>query len=487
MTLTRHIGEFVTAAAFDGLPPRSLEIAKLGFIDCLAVMIAGSSEDVVRILTATLPVDAAPGEASLYLSGRKALAVTAALINGTAAHALDYDDTSPAGHRSAVLVPAILAEGEAIGATGAAMLGAYVMGFEVWSELVRREPGQLHDRGWHPTGAYGAVAAAAAVANLRRLGPIEACHAIGIGASQSGGLVANFGAMTKPFHAGKAAAAGVLSARLAANGMTASETVLEHKQGFLSAVSQSGRPDRDSPSQLGFEWRIVEDGLSVKKYPVCYCTHRVIDAILDIRAAHRFEAADIVEIEARIGETQAVVLEHHRPTTALAAKFSVEFALACAVLNEDVSLAHLTDAEVSRPDVQKLMAKIRIVTIPERDPALPGYSPYDQVQVRLSSGDVLLSDRVMRARGHISAPLSEADLRKKFDICLAFGNSDLDPEPTFRLLQTLEHLPAGWTASLPRLAPEILPDAGGGSMRPPFTERALKMEEAVRAYRCGGE
>ncbi|TCK19692.1 2-methylcitrate dehydratase PrpD [Ancylobacter aquaticus] len=449
MSLTGHIGTFAATMAADGMPSEARERARRGFVDCLAVMVAGSTQEGVRILRSTLGAGTAGGEASLHLSELRACAVTAALVNGTAAHALDYDDTSPAGHRSAVLVPAILAEGEVIGATGAAMLTAYVVGFEVWSELARREPGQLHERGWHPTGAYGAAAAAAAIANLRRLGSIEAVHAIGIGASQTGGLVANFGSMTKPFHAGRAASSGLLAARLAANGMTASDTVIEHPQGLLSAVSHQGGVDLESPCRLGTAWRILEQGLSFKKYPVCYCSHRAIDAILDLRVQLGFDAADIVEIEARIGTTQATVLEHHRPTTALAAKFSLEFALACAVLDGDVALAHLTDARVQAPAMRDLMAKIRVAIIAERDPLLPGYSPYDQVQLRLASGEVRLSKRVARARGHIT----DADLRRKFNDCLAFAGSDLDADAMFDLLQDFEELPAGWTASLPRIRP----------------------------------
>src|SRR5262245_43997885 len=184
-------------------------------------MIAGSVEQPPAILLEVLAP--AAGDASLYWSGPKVPAPDAALINGTAAHALDYDDVALRGHPSTVLVPAILAEAESLGATGAQIATAYVAGYEVWAELAGRDPDQHHEKGWHPTGIFGPVGAAAACASLRGLDSGKTAHAIALGASHSSGLVANFGSMTKPYHAGRAAHSGVMAARLAAAGFTASQ------------------------------------------------------------------------------------------------------------------------------------------------------------------------------------------------------------------------------------------------------------------------
>src|SRR5690606_34228890 len=161
----------------------------------------------------------------------------AALVNGMAAHILDYDDVALDGHPSAVLVPAILAQAEAGSVGGAQMIEAYVAGFEVWAELQAREPGHLHEVGLHPTAVFGAVAAAAACASLRRLDAAGAAAAMAMAASMSAGLVANFGTMTKSFQVGRAAQSGVIAARLAQAGMTASPDALEHDSGFLAALS----------------------------------------------------------------------------------------------------------------------------------------------------------------------------------------------------------------------------------------------------------
>ena len=238
------------------MPREAVEIARTGFIDTIATMIAGAHDPAPQLLRRGL----APGRrapASLYFSGESAAAPEAAWINGTAGHALDYDDVGCRGHLSTVLVPAILAEAETLGLGGREMFAAYVAGYESWAELARRDPGHHHVKGWHPTGIFGAIGAGAACAALRRLDPSQATMAIALSASQAGGIMANFGTMTKPFHAGRASHAGLVSARLAELGFTAAADALEHPQGFLSAVSPEGRADRDSPTRPGGEWQIA--------------------------------------------------------------------------------------------------------------------------------------------------------------------------------------------------------------------------------------
>src|SRR5262249_8474001 len=150
--------------------------------------------------------------------------------------------------------------------------------------------------GWHPTGIFGPIGAAAACASLRGLDPEKAAVAIALGASHSAGLVANFGTMTKPYHAGRAAHAGVIAVRLAEAGFSASADALEHPLGFLAAVSPKGDADRTSPARVGRDWQILRQGLSVKKYPLCYCTHRAIDGMLDLLAEEKIDAENVARI-----------------------------------------------------------------------------------------------------------------------------------------------------------------------------------------------
>jgi 2-methylcitrate dehydratase PrpD len=441
MALTQELGRFVADLSFEKLPPDAVEIARTGFIDTIATMIAGAQDPAPQLLRKGLQPP--PGKASLYFSGETAAAPEAAWINGTAGHALDYDDVGCRGHVSTVLVPAILAEAETLGLGGREMFAAYVAGYETWAELSRRDPGHHHAKGWHPTGIFGAIGAGAACANLRRLTAEQTAMALALSASQAGGIMANFGTMTKPFHAGRAAHAGLVSARLAELGFTAASDALEHPQGFLSAVSPEGKADRDGPCPaFGEEWHILRQRLSIKKYPACYCTHRSLDGMLDLLAKHPLKPADIAQITVSLSQTHSLILRNHTPQTGLEGKFSMEFAMAAAVISRRASLGEYTDEFVRRPEVQQLMRRVRLVTNENYDPVQIGASVYDQVTVELANGERLESEKVRRARGHAELPLGEAELLDKFRTCLDAGHARISPERLFDRLRNLEKISA---------------------------------------------
>ncbi|HVZ09535.1 MmgE/PrpD family protein [Rhodopila sp.] len=439
-TLTKHLGRFVADLSPNRLPDEATRIARMGFIDTIGTMIAGRDEDCVRILTETL----APGDgpATLTFTDRKAPAPDAAWINGTAAHALDYDDVALRGHPSTVLVPAILAEAEHLGSSGADMITAYIAGYEVWAELFVRDSGLLHQKGWHPTGLYGAVGAAAACAKLRKLDAEKSAIAIALGASQAAGIMSNFGTMTKPFHAGKSAHAGIMAARLAEAGFTANTDALEHPQGFLHAISPTGTEDRTSEPKAGQEWAILKQGLGIKKYPTCYCTHRAIDCMLDLVQASPIKAEQVDKITVNISDYFSTVLRNHQPETGLAAKFSMEFCMASGIVAQRVGLRELTDAFVQRPDIQALMRKVEIVTTTEHDPELPGAAPQDQVTVRLLDGRTIAGTPVARATGHPTRPLTDRQIFEKFADCLDVGHSSIPAETLFNRLSALQSITA---------------------------------------------
>ena len=440
LPLTQALGRFVADVTFERLPEAALQTARTGFVDCVGTMVAGSSEPAVQILRKTLATGG-PGEATLYFSCERCPAPDAAWINGTAAHALDFDDVALRGHPSTVLVPAILAEAEVLDASGRDMLTAYAAGYEVWAELVERERDHHHLKGWHPTGIFGPIGAAAACSSLRRLDAERATLAIALAASQSSGVMANFGTMTKPFHAGRAAHSGVIAARLAAAGFTASADALEHPQGFLNAVSPGGEVDRESaPRALGQDWRLASAGLSIKKFPACYCTHRSIDAILDLVSRRPIDPSRIERITVSLSDAYATILRNHAPETGLAAKFSIEFAVAAAVTAGRVGLGELTDTFVRRADIQQLMRRVVVETNRDYDPETPGASVYDQVRIRLVDGTVLESEPVRHARGHATRPLTDAELFEKFRACLDVGIVKLDAGQLFERLQSLQDI-----------------------------------------------
>ena len=315
--LTIELGKLVAGTRPEDIPANAVEQVAAAFADTIGVMLAGVDEPAPQLLRKML--NPSGSESMLVTDSGRASAMDAAWINGTAAHALDYDDVAQqGGHASAVLVPAILAEGEALGSSGSDMARAYVVGYEVFSEVASRDADQHHNKGWHPTGIFGAIGAAAACASLRRLNAEQTAMAIALGASQSSGVMSNFGTMTKPVHAGRAAHAGVASARLAALGFTASLDALEHAPGFLHAVSPNGRVDAERLLRLKKEWALMErNRLAVKKYPMCYCAHRALDGALDLKAAKQIDASHVAGVKVSISPRNAIILRNHAPVTGL--------------------------------------------------------------------------------------------------------------------------------------------------------------------------
>lgn len=407
--LTRQLAAHAAGIDFAQLPREAVETVKRGTIDCIGVLFAGRVEPVVQLLSNSISTGR---EASVLFGRGRASSADAALINAAAAHALDYDDTGLDGHPSVVLVPTIFAEGERFGAPGKELIAAYVAGYETWAELVGRDPDKHHGKGWHPTAVFGTLGAAAAAARLSRLDRAKTANALGIAASMAAGLVANFGSMTKPFQVGRAAQSGILAARLAAAGMSASADALEHRSGFLAAVSPKGRFDAERAIE---PWHIVRFGVNIKRYPVCYALHRAIDTAL----ALNINPDQVQSMELRLGKFQAGMLRHSAPQNAPDAKFSAEFAMAAALLTRHVGLAELRDDFVRSERVQALMRKVRVTTTDEADPDEPLFAPFDVLSVELSDGSKLSNVSKRYAKGHARDPLSLEELRAKFDDCTA--------------------------------------------------------------------
>jgi 2-methylcitrate dehydratase PrpD len=432
--LTSEIGTFLSAIRTNGIPAEAMPVVRAAFTDCVAVMFAGRNEGVTRIVGTD--VGARFGDNGLLLSGLAPQ--DAALLYGTTAHALDYDDVALSGHPSAVLVPAILAEAADTGADGATMTKAYVAGYEVWAELIRRDADQLHLKGWHPTATVGALAAAAAAAVMRGLDAGKAANAVGIAASMTGGIAANFGSMTKPFQVGRAAQSGVQAARLADSGLTAAADAIEHNLGFLRALSPKGNVDTATPATLGREWRILQTGINIKLYPMCYGVHRSLDAMIDLLRSESVKADDIAGVEVETGETQAAILRNHRPQLALDAKFSAEFAMAAAAIAGRCGMSEVSDEFVQRPDVQNFLPKVSITTTTAKSLQDSARAPSERVRVTLRDNREIKSPPVSYPRGHFKNPADAAVLWDKFADCV--NGAPVDARPLFERLQRIDTL-----------------------------------------------
>jgi 2-methylcitrate dehydratase PrpD len=443
-SLTLDLGRFVADLSLRQVPSEGCATARTGIADCFGVLIAGARDPEIALVDRELGSSggngAAASSASLIPSGARRSVESAALVNGVAAHVLDYDDVSLDGHPSAVLAPAILAQGEASGASGAEMLAAYIAGFEVWAELLAREPTPLHRKGWHPSAVLGTVAAAAACAKLRRLDAAGAATAMAIAASMSSGLVANFGTMTKSFQVGRAAQSGVIAARLAQAGLTASLDALEHRSGLLAALSPEGKAELDSPFVAAEkQWHIVCEGLNIKRYPICYATHRSIDAALGLVERHNLSPNEVERIHVSTGKTQLLMLRNSRPQTGLEAKFSMQFAMAAALVARNVGLSELTDEFVRRPDVQAIFPRVSFATT---DATMEGsaFAPADSVEITTRAGETLKSGPIEYAKGSHQHPLSRSALFEKFVDCLGTQFQESKKSRAFENLMIFDRL-----------------------------------------------
>ncbi len=443
IALTTELGHFVAQLKYEDLTPEVVAAVDMVFTDCIGCAVAGSADPAPQILKTMLAP--AGRESTLLVGEGRASALDAAWINGTAAHALDYDDVAQrGGHPSAVIVPAILAEAEAIGATGRQMVLAYAAGFEVFADLARRDVEAQHEKGWHPTGIFGTIGAAAACASLRGLDAHKATMAIAISASQSAGLVSNFGTMTKPMHAGRGAHAGVASARLADLGFSGAPDAIEHAPGLLEAVSAFNRFDVETPLRAGREWQITgANRIGIKKYPMCYCVHRSLDGMLDLLQREAIRPDDVERVSVTYSPRNVTILRNHSPQTGLEAKFSIEFAMACALIARRAGLAELTDDFVRRPDVQSLIKRVSAEPANDRlNPNRPGYAVYDHITVDLRDGRRVDSGPIHVIRGDASVPLSREELWTKFEDCVRAGNPRLPARELFDTLMSLERAPS---------------------------------------------
>lgn len=442
MGTTRQVAEWVATFDAERMPAVVIDRARSAILDTVATILAGVAEPPSRIAAAVVAEDGCAPVATQLGTGVRTSMEGAALLNGISGHALDYDDvsTSATAHASVVVLPAVLAVAEATGATGRALLDAYVAGVEVLAKLGLAMGTEHYLRGWHATSTLGTLGAAMGVGRLVGLDADALTDALAIAASEAGGLRQNFGTMTKPFHAGHAARGGVNAARLAARGLRGDHAALEGPSGFFAAFGfGSASPERVGPS-LGNPYDLAAVGLSVKRYPCCYATHRAADAILELRDGHRIRPEQVEEVRVTVPVGGLAPLPHRRPATGLEGKFSMEYVVAAALLDGCLGLDTFSDAMVRRPEVLALEELIEVC----EDGSIPGVrNPVDggyvEVVIRTRGGGSAAC-RIEEAAGSPGRPLSRSQLEEKFRAC-ARGLGPAQVERALRVLGSLEELP----------------------------------------------
>jgi 2-methylcitrate dehydratase PrpD len=408
-------------------------LAVAGLRDAIGVMLAGAQEETPR-RTAAAVARWGSGASRVIGTGQALAAPWAALVNGAAAHVLDYDDTfNPlAGHATAVLVPAILALGEERGADGAALLDALVVGLEVMACIGRGVNPHHYALGWHATSTIGAIGAAGACARLLRLDATQARDALSLATSMAAGSRMQLGEMAKSVHAGLAAKSGVLAAGLAEQGVGGAAEALEGRWRFAEMFAGRAAPEgaMDLPGD-GAALAIEAVGISYKAYPTCAATHLSIDAMLALRA--QGVAPDrIARIETALPKVLAGNLVHERPASGMEARFSMQYCLAAAAVQGGVALADFEGDAIHRDSLRALMPRITMHAQPETEGARPPTS----VTLHLTDGTRLIETRRIR-RGAPENPMTETEHLMKFRDCAA---RLLDPERTEAALDAIARL-----------------------------------------------
>ena len=352
----------------------------------------------------------------------------AAFANGLSIHADDYDDTQLAvakdrvygllTHPTAPALPPVLALAERAGLGGEAFMTAYQIAVEVECKIAEAILPRHYQQGFHSTATCGAIGAAAGAARVLGLDRETTRTALSLAASQAGGLRENFGTMTKPFHAGRAAESGVVAAELAALGFTASPIALEADRGFFRAAGGGYSADAID-GKLGRPWTFAFPGVSIKPHPSGSLTHPGMSVMLDLIRRHDLRPERVKRIAVGTNHNMPNALIHHRPRNELQAKFSMEFCMAILLLERKAGLEQFTDEVVNRPDVQALLARVDFGVHPEAEAA--GFDKMTTiVEVELDDGTIVKGSADF-GKGSPVNPMSDAELEQKFRECAAWG------------------------------------------------------------------
>ena len=442
-TLLQRLAERVLAFGPGHMTPHATALARTAITDTLGVTLAGSQEPCATLLLKTPGVAEASGPCTLVGTPRKTSALDATLFNGTASHALDYDDFSQpmGGHQSVPLVSPLMAMAEARHLSGAKLVQAYVVGIEAEIRLARAVNFVHYDKGWHPTATIGIFGTVAALGHLMGLDKARLATAFAIAASSAAGLKANFGTMVKPLHVGQSTRNGLLAVLLAEAGYDANPAALEHRQGYLNAFNGPGQFDAE---RMFEDWadplEVLSDSMGLKQFPCCGSTHPAISMMLALRDEEGIRAPDVAAIEVMPHARRLPHTDNPDPRTPLQAKFSAQYVVARALLTGAVRFAHFEGDAHLEPEVQALLKKTTARAHPDMaDDAEQQFGA--EVRVTMNDGRIL-SRRVDNQVGRGGTqPMSSDELWEKFYDCARRALSKHDVLPLFERLETLEKVP----------------------------------------------
>ena len=426
--LTREVTEFILSTRFDDIPGEVVMLAKKSILDGFGLALAGSVAESGKITQNYLKHTASLGDAVVIGTSMRTSNRFAAFANGVGIHADDFDDTQLAvasdrvygllTHPTAPCLPAAFAEAQTANQSGREFLAAYLIGVETECKISEAISPRHYQHGFHSTATCGPFAAAGAVARLRKFDHDVVERALGIAGSQSAGLRENFGTMTKPFHAGRAAESGIVACDLAELGWTATSEILEAPRGFFQA--HGGGYDLEAISgKLGKPWTFADPGISIKPHPSGSLTHPAMTLMGELIDKHSIKADEVKRVEIGTNHNMLNALIHHRPENELQAKFSMEFCLSILLLEGRAHLQEFTDPIVLRPDVQEMIKRVDFKVDSEAEAA--GYDKMTSlIRIHLIDGKTI-EGRSDFGKGSPSNPFSYEEVAEKFHGCADFA------------------------------------------------------------------
>jgi 2-methylcitrate dehydratase PrpD len=451
VTATGAVVAFIGRSRLSEFPAEALTIAKRCIIDGLGVMLAGSTQDVGQILSNHVrPADPRTDATVFGSEPFKTGSASAALVNGTAGHALDWDDTQLATsadrifglltHPTIPPLVAALAIGEPRRASGAQFLEAFLTGFEVECKIAEAIAPDHYKKGFHSSGTVGTFGAGVAAAKLLGLGATATAHMLAIAASSASGIRVSFGSMTKPLHVGRAAQNGVTAAELAARGLTGGKDALDPPWGFFQTFSHGSGfdPERIIPL-LGRPHTIVSPGVSIKPYPCGVLGHPTMDAMRRLVLAHDVRPEQIESIRVRAGSNILNPLRYAIATNELEAKFCPAFMVSAIALRRKAGIHEFNDEFVRSAPVQALMRKVERVLDPEIE--AKGWEKIrSTVEVTLVDGRELVEHADERYRGGPDLPFTRDELYEKWSDCASLVLDKSAVDEVFELVEGIESL-----------------------------------------------
>ncbi|MGE5215854.1 MAG: MmgE/PrpD family protein [Chloroflexota bacterium] len=410
--VTDTLARFVAEADYSTISEQTRSNAKLHILDTLGVALAAVDQPAAQIARAYCGRLGVSEEASVWGTQSTASVSSAAFANGLLAHALDYDDWDAfihVGHPTSMLIGAALPLAEHIGASGADLLKAYVLGIEVVCKIAANAP-NVQDRGFHSTPVFGSLGAAVACASLLKLPPERIKAALGVAASAAGGIHRQQGSMVKPLHAGNSARNGAEAALLAQAGFTADPAILEAPRGFCDTFFGPGTCNYEKMiADIGKPYFLESPGLGLKWHPCSAPQFLAADAALHLKREYDIRYEDVTKMEVSIPPLRYA--RHYAPEvkTGLRGKFAINYVVALCFLDGKLELATFTDEKVNQPQVQEALGKVQVIC----DETIPEPGPYCPVTVELKDGK-RLSYTAKIAKGHPQNPMTESEVEEKF-------------------------------------------------------------------------